>query len=276
MREWTKTWAIVEDTLRESFARKILIAFPAITTLIILFFAFIMNIDVVDGAVAMVSIMGGGVQRAEVTKLIINVQSGLAVLVFTGGIFLSLFATGNFVPQMLERGTVDLLISKPLSRSKLLLAKYLGCLLIIALNVLYLVVGVWLVLSLKTGFWNAGFLYSALTMVGVFAILYCPVTLLGVTTRSPSVAIMVTYMIVFLSPLFAQREQLLRLLSNDVHKAILNGLYYILPKTFELGELTRSLVAGEPIENWMPVWSSLLFGAALLALATFLFARKDF
>ena len=272
-----KTWAIIEDTLRESVARKILIAFPAITTIIILFFLFVMNIDVVDGAVAMVSIMGAQAQQStEVTKLIINIQSGLAVLVFTGGIFLSLFATGNFVPQMLERGTVDLLISKPLARWKILLAKYLGCLLIIVLNVLYLVLGVWLVLSLKTGFWNVGFLYAALTMIGVFAVLYCPVTLLGVITRSPSVAIMVTYVVVFLSPLLAQREQLTRLLSNNVHKAILNGLYYILPKTFEMGELTRSLVAGEPIGSWMPVWSSLAFGAILLGIATVLFARKDF
>ena len=46
------TAALVRDTFREAFARKIFWAFFGCSTALILFFIFIMKIDVVQGAVA--------------------------------------------------------------------------------------------------------------------------------------------------------------------------------------------------------------------------------
>jgi len=272
-----KMWAIIVNTLRESLARKIFIVFFAISTLTLLFFTFILNIDVVDGALAMVSILGKQApNKVKVAEIIIGAESVIAMALFTGGIFLSLFATAYFVPRMLEKGTIDLLISKPLSRPEILLAKYLGGLGIVVLNIVYAVVGIWLVLSLKTGFWNVGFLYAAAMIILTFAVLYCLITFLGITTGSGSVAVMGTYFVMFLSPFLAQREHLTRLLSNRFYKGILHGLYYVLPKVAELGKITGKLVAGKEVTHWMPLWSSITFGAVLLAASVIIFSRKDF
>lgn len=272
-----KIWAIIVDTFRESLARKIFIVFFAISTLNLLFFAFILNIDVVDGALAMVSVLGKQApNKIKIAEIIIGAESAIAMALFTGGIFLSLFATANFVPRMLEKGTIDLLISKPLSRPRILLAKYLGSLAIVVLNIVYAIVGVWLVLSLKTGFWNVGFLYAAGTIILTFAILYCLIMFLGITTGSGSVAVMGTYLVMFLSPLLVQRENLTRLLSNRLYKGLIHGLYHGLPKVAELGKITGKLVAGKDVTHWMPLWSSVAFGAVLLAASVILFSRKDF
>ena len=45
-----KTWAIVVDTFREAFARKVFWGLFALSTLIVLFMLFLIRIDIVEGA----------------------------------------------------------------------------------------------------------------------------------------------------------------------------------------------------------------------------------
>ena len=49
-RFWSVTVALVNDTFREAFSRKIFWGFLACSTLLILFFLFILRVDVVQGA----------------------------------------------------------------------------------------------------------------------------------------------------------------------------------------------------------------------------------
>jgi ABC-type transport system involved in multi-copper enzyme maturation permease subunit len=107
-------------------------------------------------------------------------------------LLISTIITAFFIPNMLRRGTVDLLLVKPISRTTLLLYKYIGGLTFIFLNTVVVVVGIWLVLGLRTNMWGTGFLLSIFVLTFQFALYYAVSTLFGVLSRSPIVAILMT------------------------------------------------------------------------------------
>jgi ABC-type transport system involved in multi-copper enzyme maturation permease subunit len=113
-------------------------------------------------------------------------------------ILISVIITAFFIPNMLRKGTVDLLLVKPVHRWSLLLYKFVGGLTFIFLNTSVAVGGVWLALGLRSGIWAPSFLLCIFVITGFFAILYSISTLFAVLTRSPIVAILLTCGIWFL------------------------------------------------------------------------------
>jgi ABC-type transport system involved in multi-copper enzyme maturation permease subunit len=118
-------------------------------------------------------------------------------------LLLSAVITAFFIPNMLRKGTVDMLVVKPIHRTTLLIYKYLGGLLFIFLNTSFVVVGIWVVVGLRTGIWGPGFLASIFIITFQFALYYAFSTLFAVLTRSPIVAILVTVLAWFLIGLVA-------------------------------------------------------------------------
>ena len=133
-----------------------------------------------------------------------------------------------------------------------------------------------MILSLKTGIWNGGFLISGVMIVLTFAILFALMTFLSVMVKSGPFALMITYLILFFSPLLIQRDQIYALLSSKYYGYLLDGIYHFLPKTTELGQITENLVRGVEISSWLPVWTSLVFGIIMLVCSNLIFARKNF
>jgi hypothetical protein len=103
---------------------------------------------------------------------------------------LSIIMTAFFIPNMLRKGTVDLLIVKPISRTTLLGYKYIGGLSYMLINTLIIVFGIWLALGLRSGMWGTGFLISIPILTFEFAIFYAVSALFGVLTRSTIVAVL--------------------------------------------------------------------------------------
>jgi ABC-type transport system involved in multi-copper enzyme maturation permease subunit len=106
--------------------------------------------------------------------------------------------TAGFIPNMLQKGAIDLLLTKPMSRPLILLFKYVGGLLFVLMLTAVAVGGVWVVVGLRTGVWSPGLLYSVGGITFYFAILYACSTLVGVLTRNPIVSIVVTVCFWFL------------------------------------------------------------------------------
>ena len=271
------TCALVSDTFREAFARLIFWGFYGLSTSMILFFLFIMKIDIVEGAKATISLFGQTPGRAgELTGIVRTFQGGIAVFLYTWGMALAVFASAGLIPTVLEAGRIELLLSKPVTRSHILLGRYLGTVLVVALNIAYLVLGVWLILGWKSGIWNPTFLWAIPTAVFVFAVLLTVITLVGVLFESAALAVMVTFGMMLISPILAQTELMERLLSSQWTRSLWKGLYYVFPKVYDLGRMTLMLVRGKPFEGWMPVWTSTLFAAAVLSAALCVFSRRDY
>ena len=115
---------------------------------------------------------------------------GLAVIMF-----LSTIMTASFLPNMLTKGTVDLLLVKPVFRTTLFIYKFLGGLLFMFLNTTIIMGGIWLALGLQTGLWINSFLVCILIYTFQFSVFYAVSVLSAVFTRSAIVAILVSVLL---------------------------------------------------------------------------------
>jgi ABC-type transport system involved in multi-copper enzyme maturation permease subunit len=107
-------------------------------------------------------------------------------------VLLGIVATASFIPTMMRKGSVDLLLSKPVTRARLLIFKYLGGLTFVFLTAGLLILIVWVNLGLRSGIWAWGFLLTIPLLTFFFAILYAFSALAAVLTRSTVVCILLT------------------------------------------------------------------------------------
>src|SRR5260221_2241657 len=154
------TLALVRYTFREAFARKIFWGFFGLSTAFILFVLFLMKIDVVEGALATISLFGKESPATDVSNLVRAVHGSLVAFLYGFGLFLAVFASSGLIPTIFEPGRIELLLSKPVPRYHILMGRYLGNVLVIAFNRLYLGLAAWLILGIKTDIWPDRFLYE--------------------------------------------------------------------------------------------------------------------
>jgi len=269
------TLTLVRDTFREAMARKIFWVLFGLSTLMILFFLFLLRIDIVAGGMATVVRFGGSPQ-VPADRLIRGIYGSIATFLYTFGMFLAVFASSGLIPSVLEPGRIELLLSKPISRTHLLLGRYAGNVLVVFLNSAYLVLGVWTILGVKTGIWSPVFLIAIATTTFIFAVLLAVVVLIGVWLESAAAATMITVALMIISPILAQTNLMMKLLSSEWSRNLWKTLYFALPKVYELGKITLDAIQSRTFEGFMPIWSSALFGLAVLGGALAIFARRDF
>lgn len=271
------TLALISDTFREALARKIFWVLFGLSTLLILFFLFLLRIDIASGATATITLFGQQTgANPHVDRLVRGVYGGIATFLYTWGMFLSVFASAGLIPSVLEPGRIELLLSKPLSRSHILLGRFAGNVLVVALNTSYLVLGVWIILGLKTGIWSPVFLISIATTTFIFAVLLAVVVFIGVTIESAAAATMITVALMIISPILAQTSLMMRLLSSEWSRNLWRAIYYSLPKVYEVGKMTLDAIQSRTFAGYAPIWSSALFGAVVLGAALAIFQRRDF
>jgi hypothetical protein len=108
------------------------------------------------------------------------------------GVFIALLVTASIVPQMLDSGAIDLLLSKPVSRPLLFLSKFFGGCTFILLNATFLIAGLWIIVGWRFGIWSDGLLWTIPVFVFVFASYYSVSTLAAVIWRNAVVSIVVS------------------------------------------------------------------------------------
>jgi ABC-type transport system involved in multi-copper enzyme maturation permease subunit len=173
---------------------------------------------------------------------------------------------------------VDLILSKPLSRFTILMSKYLGAVIFVGVSLVYFIGTVWLILSLKSGYWNFNFLFTILSLTFAFGVMYSIVVLIGLTLQSSVLAILANLFLLFvLCPLLAARETVIfTFVTSDVARFIINFFYYIFPKPGEINDITIRLIAGEHVASWQAVITSFLFCVVVMAYSTYYFSKKDY
>ena len=264
------------STLREALSKKVFIFFMGISAVVLIIqlviFSFINASDLTRAA----NPMGLKIDMQQViSSLEMMIVSPLAVL----GLLLAIFSSSSFIPSMLEKGNIDLLLSKPVSRTELIFGKYIGGLLVVFINVFFLVLGVWLIISLKFGYWNPAFLTVSLVITFTFAVLYSMIVLFGIITQGSVLGMMMAYFIfLILSPLlYTAKEKFLVAIENGFLKNIIKACYYIVPKTSELmGSVLMNITSGKEIDSFQPVITSLVFLLLMLLFSILIFRKKDF
>lgn len=266
---WIMTWF----TLKEAMARKVFIAFLIISVLVIIITALIFGLS------DKVSLTAGQFNNMQVDNPVAMIELMIVAPLSSLCLLLAIFSSASFVPVMLEKGNIDLLLSKPVSRSQLLWGKYFGGILVVFLNIAFLVICEWLIISSKFSYWNFSFLTLILTVTFTFAVLYSLIVLFGVLTKGSTLGMMIAYFIfIILSPLlFTAKDKFYDMINNNAVKSIIDIFYYVIPKTSELmGKVTVSLTTGKGIESYQPVLTSLAFLILTMGITISIFRNKDF
>lgn len=267
-------WTVAEYTVREALARKIFVAFFIVSSLGVALTALIVSF--IDSAQLSAGVDAAGTalgREAIVAQIFFFLKTPLVAV----AILLSIFAVANLVPLMMERGTIELFLSKPVTRAEALTGRFIGGLLVVLANVFYLVFFIWVIISGKLGVWHLPALYLVLTILLAFASLNAIIVLIGVWTRSSILGMMTAYFVFLaLSPALSYREYLYEIGGGDALKIILDSLYYVLPKTSEvLGSTTDALIGGGALD-WQPALTTLAFTAVAFGAALYSFWKKDF
>ena len=215
-------------------------------------------------------------------------------------LIIAVVITAFFIPNMLRKGALDLLIAKPIGRTPLLVYKYIGGLTFMFLLSVVAIGGSWAVIGLKSGHWDSGFLLVVPMLTFTFAVLYAISTLSAVLTRSAVAAIMITLTFGFVLYLVGQFKTIADLKRNaglpimgewpSWMFGLADTLNNILPRYKDLDKLTTKLIdegtlpsielraktgqLGTP--SWSgPVGMCLAYIVGFLALACWRFKKRD-
>ncbi len=107
-------------------------------------------------------------------------------------VILALVSTAGMIPDFIAGGSVDLYLSKPVSRARIFLTKYATGLLFVALQVLIFSAACYAVIGLRAGTWDARVFYAVPVVLLVFSYLFCVCVLIGLLTRSTVAALLLT------------------------------------------------------------------------------------
>lgn len=107
-------------------------------------------------------------------------------------LLVSVVVTAAFVPNMLRKGTLELLLVRPIPRWRILIFKYIGSLLFVGALLGLLIASAWLVTGILANIWSPGILLALPSLLLFFALLLSVSTFTGVLTRSTLAAMLVT------------------------------------------------------------------------------------
>jgi ABC-2 type transport system permease protein len=275
-----RTWALIVDTWREALARYTLLGFALVSALFLLTLTFALNLDIVDGSLAAGTLFGKALEFHHRTRAIETVvvtgQSVFAAMLYILGVFLAVFATGSQVPNLQRRGTVDLYMTRPITRTHLLLGRYLGAVTLVTVNLLVLCGGVFVIISVKTKVWNPRFILATGLILVVFLSYLGFMYLVGVLSSSTPLSIMLPYALYMVSMPLAAHDQIAAAMDSRFWANVVHGLYWILPKTAEVGRDLTAYVLGRTTPTLLPLATTAAFGAVCLAAAVVTFNRKNF
>lgn len=275
-----KLVTLILSTFRELFSKTTLYILLGISTIIMLgTLASVSAEHVQDGVVLKIfgNPVGEQVAESDFATLVHGMQAGLAKGLFFGIMLFGVFSTAAIIPESLERGTVDLYLSKPLARWELLLGKYLGSVAVMLAVIFYFIGGICLGFGIRSGIWNWEFLFSAFLMSFMFACIFSIVLFLGVVFRNAAVPIIGCFLyLIVIDNLLDSRAMTLYLISdNSVYRTFVDGLYYALPQIAGMQRGLENLILHKTIE-WKPFIQAFLSSAGIFGAGAVVMYRKDF
>jgi ABC-type transport system involved in multi-copper enzyme maturation permease subunit len=191
----TQTLAIFYEAYSSLNAKKMFWVVLAISTLIAAAF-FLVGIDEEGVNVLTWQLkipgMNTNVISAAVFYKQIFISFGIGFWLTWLAAILALVSTAGIFPDLINSGSINLLVSKPISRLRLFLTQYAAGLLFVVLQVLLFTLICFLVIGLRGGAWEPGLFLAVPLVVCFFSYLFSVCVLLGMLTRSTLASLLLT------------------------------------------------------------------------------------
>ncbi|HEY6953014.1 MAG TPA: hypothetical protein VI758_11435, partial [Bacteroidota bacterium] len=263
--------AMLNYTLLEAIRRGTLIFYFIAGTLIILAFAIWLRIaPETPGSIVLfgnrIPESINGMSSTEFFLSLLFKQSTFWIIV------LGTFGVAGLMTSFLEKGTIELYLSKPLDRWELFLSRALGACAGVAANLLYCIVGIWLVFGFKIGVWHTGFLLAGMLVAYAFVCYFSVVAFIAVWTRSAILSIVFGLFFSFSSIGLENRaHSIYKLWDNVVFHRIIDALYYLTPQLDGMLSNAGRLIGQTPFSPEPASFSPSAFLCSLGSAALFYF-----
>jgi ABC-type transport system involved in multi-copper enzyme maturation permease subunit len=206
------------------------------------------------------------------------------------GLFIAVFIGIGLVSREVERRSIYSLIAKPVRRSELVVGKYLGLVLTIAINIAvmaivwYGVLGVmaWLATPETRASWEGPAtdprMLAAVYLVFVQLMVVIAIALFFSTFSSPMLSAVLTFGLYVAGHFSADLKNFDIAVGDSPVRYLTAAIYYVLPNmaTFDV---KSAVVHGHPVPAGYLVLSTaygLAYITALVAGAVWIFSRRDF
>jgi ABC-type transport system involved in multi-copper enzyme maturation permease subunit len=218
-----------------------------------------------------------GISSADFLLLMLFRQSTFWIIV------LGTFAVAGLMTSFLEKGTVELYLSKPLDRWQLFLGRALGASLGVVANVLFCIIGLWLVFGIKLGVWHTGFVTAGLLVSYAFVCYYSIVAFIGVWSRNAILSIIFGLFFSFTSiGLEAREKGLYQIWDNVIYHRALDAIYYLTPQLDGMLSNATRLIGQIPFGQEQATFTiapylwSLASATLFYALSIYYFSKQDY
>jgi ABC-type transport system involved in multi-copper enzyme maturation permease subunit len=263
-----KLKAILLDTFLEIRSSKIIYFYAAITTILLLAFALFPSINI-DGS----GMPEGGIFGPDtMTHAMAFIFNGFFGFI----IFLMVFGSAWLLPSYLKKGRIELVLSKPISRYKLMALKFSSVFIIKSAIFILMSTLIWIVLAIRLGNFSGYFFYGLLYGCLQFLTIYTIIFAIGVFGRSGALAVMGYFAIAIFTNLLSKREVIYDFLGDSVWKKIFDIVYYILPKFNDMDASYKSLMTGNGFADTFSIYTTLAFSVVLFLGTLLVFQRRDY
>jgi Cu-processing system permease protein len=233
------------------------------------------------------SLLLGQLTAGQELKIIKDL--GLAAISIFGH-FIAIFIGIGLVSKEVERRSIYALLVKPMTRSQLLLGKYLGLVLTLAVNVTVMTAALLVVLAIYVQFtppqahlgWDAPGVDPALIKASALMLVELSfVTALAIffsTFTSPMLAAGFTLGLTIAGHFSADLRNFEMVVSSEAVKWLMRSLYYLLPNLAPF-DVKLLVVHGRPVTpEYMLLTTGygLVYITALIMLSSYVFSRRDF
>lgn len=235
------------------------------------------------------------IDSASPAEVVVAFQAGIVhILGGMLGMVVLLSAFGGALPDLLQKGALDLVLARPVGRVRLLAFLYLGAVLTVLLVTAAIFVACALTIGIRSGHFSSALLACALTTTATFAAVFPVALLTGLVTRSgtlSSLAAVVAYSLAGLVGGIREQWSATGIALSATWKSALDTAWWIAPKTSELsnlgllrlGRAELSPTAFERFRQQVPEVADLattlgttaLFAVVFLAIAALLFRGRD-
>ena len=206
------------------------------------------------------------------------------------GLFIAVFIGIGLVSKEVEKRSIYSLLAKPIERHQLVLGKYVGLVLTLAVNLAVMAVALYVVLAVMA--WVAGptaarawerpaidpLLLKAFAMIFVELSLITAIALLFSTFSTPMLSAAFTFALFVAGRFSADLRNFNQVVDSPIASGLTNALYWVLPNLAPF-DVRAQVVHGDAVPFGYLAMSTgygALYIAALLVLSMVIFSRRDF
>lgn len=274
-------FGIAGYVLREAASRKFILAFLIGITLVLVVLSLSLKLEVLDGALAATRLFGKPMYTTirAVDVALRPLFQACSYVVFYGGMLFGIVACSDFAPSLMSPGRIEHLLALPLQRWHILVGTFLGVMTLMLCGSIYGAGGLLIIFGVKTGFWTAGPLMSAVLACGSFAAVYAVMLTTATLVRSAALCAAAGFLTFVAGIIAGYRTSIDRVFEEGMSRQIFRGVTAMLPRLSTLADAAADLASSQPLQITSLqtlVGGVVVFGLGVLAVGLWIFDGKDY